>query len=72
MKLQLLKPAKSLNKAYFKQSLKREQIELFKSELQKTFTNDSNTLNKEFYNELLYIIGLEEKSGAKKIIDRNT
>jgi len=26
MKLDLLNPAKSLNKAYFKQSLKREQI----------------------------------------------
>jgi len=25
------------------------------------FANDSNTLNTEFYNELLYILGLEEK-----------
>ena len=39
MKLDLLKPAKSLNKAYFKQSLIREQIELFKSELLKTFNH---------------------------------
>lgn len=31
MKLTLISPAKSLNKAYLKQSLKREQIELFKS-----------------------------------------
>jgi len=39
--------------------------------LKKSFANDSNTLNKEFYNELLHIIGLEEKSvGGKKIIDR--
>ena len=33
MKLELLKPAKSLNKAYLKQSIKQEQIETFKSEL---------------------------------------
>lgn len=33
--------------------------------------NDSNQLNKEFYNELLHIIGLEEiKDGSKKRIDR--
>ncbi len=37
------------------------------------FTNDSNTLNKEFYNELLYIIGLEEyKKKSKKLIRRKT
>lgn len=35
------------------------------------FANDSNTLDKGFYNELLYIIGLEEvKEGNKKIIRR--
>jgi len=35
------------------------------------FTNDSNSLNKEFYNELLHIIGLEEtKEGSKKLITR--
>ncbi|MBI1780175.1 MAG: type II restriction endonuclease, partial [Sphingobacteriales bacterium] len=39
--------------------------------LKKTFANDSNSLNKEFYNELLHIIGLEEKKeGSKKLIDR--
>ena len=39
--------------------------------LKKPFANDSNTLNKEFYNELLHIIGLEEKpDGGKKLIDR--
>jgi hypothetical protein len=38
---------------------------------QKTFANDSNALNKQFYDELLYILGLEEvKEGGKKIIDR--
>ena len=39
--------------------------------LKKSFANDSNSLNKEFYNELLHIIGLEEKKdGSKKLIDR--
>lgn len=36
------------------------------------FTNDSNSLDKRFYSELLHIIGLTEtKEGGKKIIDRN-
>jgi hypothetical protein len=36
------------------------------------FTNDSNSLDKRFYSELLYIIGLTEtKDGSKKLIDRN-
>ncbi|MEB3189970.1 MAG: TaqI-like C-terminal specificity domain-containing protein [Snowella sp.] len=35
------------------------------------FANDSNSLNKPFYNELLHIIGLTEtKEGAKKVIGR--
>jgi adenine-specific DNA-methyltransferase len=35
------------------------------------FTNDSNNLDKTFYNELLHIIGLEEtKDGSKKLIGR--
>ena len=39
--------------------------------LNKKFVNDSNSLNTDFYNELLYIIGLEEsKDSAKKIISR--
>lgn len=39
--------------------------------LRKPFANDSNTLNKEFYFELLYILGLEEvKDGTKKVIVR--
>jgi type II restriction/modification system DNA methylase subunit YeeA len=36
------------------------------------FTNDSNSLDKRFYGELLHIIGLTEtKEGSKKLIDRN-
>jgi adenine-specific DNA-methyltransferase len=39
--------------------------------LGKSFGNDSNRLNKEFYNELLHIIGLEEiKENSKKVIQR--
>ncbi len=32
--------------------------------------NDANSLNREFYNELLYIIGLEESGSGKKTIGR--
>jgi len=36
------------------------------------FTNDSNSLDKRFYSELLHIIGLiETKEGSKKLIERN-
>ncbi|GHU98074.1 hypothetical protein FACS189483_05600 [Spirochaetia bacterium] len=36
------------------------------------FANDSNSLNQNFYSELLYIMGLsEDKDGGKKIIVRN-
>lgn len=39
--------------------------------LKEPFANDSNELDKQFYQELLHIIGLEEiKQGSKKIIDR--
>jgi adenine-specific DNA-methyltransferase len=36
------------------------------------FTNDSNSLDKRFYSELLHIIGLAEtREGSKKLIERN-
>ncbi|MBK5274527.1 MAG: Eco57I restriction-modification methylase domain-containing protein [Desulfuromonadales bacterium] len=39
--------------------------------LKQSFTNDSNSLNREFYSELLHIIGLEEvKEKGKKLIRR--
>lgn len=39
--------------------------------LKEPFANDSNTLDKQFYNELLHIIGLEEvKEGSQKLIRR--
>lgn len=54
----------------------RKLIELYKifspvHLLKLSFQNDSNSLNKNFYSELLHIMGLEEFSdGGKKIIDR--
>lgn len=54
----------------------RKLIELYKifspiHLLKLSFQNDSNSLDKNFYNELLHIMGLEEVSeGGKKIIDR--
>ncbi|KRT17879.1 hypothetical protein ASU31_00875 [Pedobacter ginsenosidimutans] len=39
--------------------------------LKLSFTNDSNSLDKGFFAELLHIIGLEEvKDGSRKVIDR--
>ncbi len=39
--------------------------------LKTALANDSNSLNKAFYDELLYIIGLEEKKdGGARVIDR--
>ncbi|MEQ8554913.1 MAG: Eco57I restriction-modification methylase domain-containing protein [Cyclobacteriaceae bacterium] len=41
--------------------------------LKKPFANDSNSLNKQFYHELLHIIGLEEvKEKGKKVIQRKS
>ncbi len=40
--------------------------------LKLSFSNDSNTLDKNFYSELLHIIGLTEvKEGGKKLIERH-
>lgn len=40
--------------------------------LKLSFANDSNSLDKNFYNELLHIIGLTEvKEGGKKLIERH-
>ena len=40
--------------------------------LKKPFSNDNNSLNKNFYYELLYILGLSEESvEGKKVINRN-
>jgi adenine-specific DNA-methyltransferase len=65
-------PLRSLNKA---DDIKL--IALFKllspeHLLKLSFANDSNSLDKRFYSELLHIIGLTEtKQGGKKLIERN-
>jgi adenine-specific DNA-methyltransferase len=42
-----------------------------KNLLKQNLSNDSNVLNKEFYNELLHIIGLEEvEKGSQRLIQR--
>ena len=47
-----------------------ELYKIFSAEtlLKKTVVNDSNILNRKFYNELLYILGLEEKKENGKIV----
>lgn len=61
---------------YLNKKDEKQLIPLFKNYsppelLKEPFANDSNTLNKQFYTELLHIIGLEEyKEGSKKKIGR--
>jgi len=41
--------------------------------LKQSYITDSNSLNTQFYNELLYIVGLQEvKEGTKKVIKRTS
>ncbi|MCP9612272.1 type IIG restriction enzyme/methyltransferase [Coprobacter tertius] len=56
-----------------KNTVSRKLIELYKifsdiHLLKLPFQNDSNSLNKSFYNELLHIIGIEEKKENNKIV----
>ena len=53
MKLQILSPAKSLNAAYYKQSIKREEIDLFKIELQKAFNQIDETQGEEYHKNII-------------------
>ena len=51
----------------------RKLIELYKalsaeSLLKQPLQNDSNTLNRKFYNELLHIIGIKEKKKGNKVV----
>lgn len=71
MKLDLLKPAKSLNKAYFKQSLKIEQIELFKSELQKTFAHIDEKQDEEYHKNIISKLLLEVYCKNKYLVNVN-
>ena len=57
----------------FKQNQITQLYRFFSSEnlLNEEIFSDSNSLNKNFYNELLYIMGLEEhKKSGNKVIDR--
>lgn len=71
MKLQLLKPAKSLNKAYLKQSLKSEQIELFKSELGKTFNHIDEGQDEEYHKNVISKLLLEVYCKDKYLVNVN-
>jgi adenine-specific DNA-methyltransferase len=53
MKLNLFSPSKSLNKAYYKQSLAREQIELFKKELKNTFNHIDEKQDEEYHKNVI-------------------
>ena len=53
MKLLKTKPSKSLNKAYYKQSLSREQMELFKKELQNTFNHIDEKQDEEYHKNVI-------------------
>ncbi len=53
MKLDPIKPSKRLDPAYFKQSLLREQIELFKKELQNTFNHIDEKKDEEYYKNVI-------------------
>ncbi|MGK7940599.1 MAG: class I SAM-dependent DNA methyltransferase [Crocosphaera sp.] len=64
----------NLREGIDKEKQLRDLYKLFSPEhlLKLPFLNDSNSLDKEFYNELLYIIGLTEvKEKNKKLIKRN-
>jgi len=53
VKLEKLKPSKNLNKAYYKQSLTRDQIELFKRELQNTFNHLDEKQDEEYHKNVI-------------------
>lgn len=74
-----IEKAGSLEFTYFdirNENSNKKRIALFKlfspgHLLKLPFANDSNSLNKDFYSELLHIIGLiEVKEGTKKVIQR--
>ena len=65
------KPLKNADKADDKKLIPLYKVFSPEHLLKLAFANDSNSLNRSFYAELLHIIGLrEEKDKGKKIIDR--
>lgn len=71
MKLHLTTPAKSLNKAYFKQSLKREQIEAFKAGLQTIFNHSSDEQDEEYHKNLISAFLLSVYCKGKYLVNVN-
>lgn len=65
------KPLRNANKADDARFISLYKVLSPEHLLKLPFVNDSNTLDKSFYSELLHIIGLSEtKSGSKKLIQR--
>ena len=66
------KPLKNTDKADDNQLIALYKLLTPEHLLKLPFVNDSNSLDKRFYSELLHIIGLvETKEGGKKVIQRN-
>ena len=66
------KPLRNANKEDDKQLIALYKLLSPEHLLKLSFSNDSNSLDKNFYTELLHIIGLTEtKEGGKKLIQRN-
>ena len=66
------KPLRNTNKEDDKQLIGLYKLLSPEHLLKLSFANDSNSLDKNFYTELLHIIGLTEtKEGGKKLIQRN-
>jgi hypothetical protein len=66
------KPLRNANKADDNKLIALFKLLSAEHLLKLPFTNDSNSLDKRFYSELLHIIGLTEtKEGGKKLIERN-
>ncbi len=65
MKLQILKPSNSLNKAYYKQSVSADQIQIFKGELKKAFDyidlNQDEEYHKNVISDLLKAVYCKDK-----------
>lgn len=65
MKLTVLTPQKSLNKAYLKQSLKRDQIELFRANLARMFERIRTDEHDDLYGLTNEEIALAESASVK-------
>jgi len=71
MRLKILNPANTLNPAYLKQSLKREDIERFKSELQKTFDHIDEKQDEEYHKNIISKLLLEVYYKDKYLVNVN-